>query len=444
MKPIEVRAQLVNALRLDLVGPENDSELATKVLPQAPSRWYLTGFLVPLEAGEAQRQDETAEEELDLLGGDSEATDDATTPEPPAARRAYFPSSIGLSLLVSQATRQLRVTVRWGDYRLQAPETQGEGEERSTSFWQRTPREVELSLVLPAVTNRPVEQEVPGSDGLRIALAVRPVQALGIAEGMVPDGTRSVSVFLVNHRTPALVDENRDERFIFQASLEVSSTEPLIPRPNLRGQTIPDWDERVADLQYRDVYEFAVGHGISTRADVADDGTCRTVHTSWIPTADVERVAPAKISGVTLGMEALAGLQDFAQAQQALQAFVVEYRAWIADQGKVLPDLTPKRREIAEALLQRAGTAAQRFEDGIAALSDSYVFQAFCLANRVMAQAGSTSEWDDAGEGSRHGRSADLAAVPARLPADEPARHRESPSSRPGDRGPPLLPDRRR
>ena len=388
MKPIEVRAQLVNALRLDLVGPENDSELATEVLPQAPSRWYLTGFLVPLEAGEAQRQDETAEEELDLLGGDSEATDDATTPEPPAARRAYFPSSIGLSLLVSQATRQLRVLVRWGDYRLKVPETQDEGEDRSTSFWQRTPREVELSLVLPSVTNRPVEQEVPESDGLRIALAVRPVQALGIAEGMVPDGTRSVSVFLVNHRTPALVDENRDERFIFQASLDVSSIEPLIPRPNLRGQTIPDWDERVADLQYRDVYEFAVGHGISTRADVADDGTCRTVHTSWIPTADVERVAPAKISGVTLGMEALAGLQDFAQAQQALQAFVVEYRAWIADQGKVLPDLTPKRREIAEALLQRAGTAAQRIEEGIAALSDPHVLQAFCLANRVMAQAG--------------------------------------------------------
>ena len=149
MKPIEVRAQLVNALRLDLVGPENDSELATEVLPQAPSRWYLTGFLVPLEAGEAQRQDETAEEELDLLGGDSEATDDATTPEPPAARRAYFPSSIGLSLLVPQATRQLRVLVRWGDYRLKVPETQDEGEDRSTSFWQRTPREVELSLVLP-------------------------------------------------------------------------------------------------------------------------------------------------------------------------------------------------------------------------------------------------------------------------------------------------------
>ena len=61
--------QLVDALRLDLVGPENGSDLEAEVLSQAPSRWYLTGFLVPLEAGEAQKSDETAEDELDSAGG---------------------------------------------------------------------------------------------------------------------------------------------------------------------------------------------------------------------------------------------------------------------------------------------------------------------------------------------------------------------------------------
>ena len=71
--------QLVNALRLDLVGPENDSELATEVLPQAPSRWYLTGFLVPLEASEAQRQDETAR-------GRSWTSSEARSRKPPTTR----------------------------------------------------------------------------------------------------------------------------------------------------------------------------------------------------------------------------------------------------------------------------------------------------------------------------------------------------------------------
>ncbi|MBI1325734.1 helicase [bacterium] len=387
MKPIEVRAQLVDALRLDLVGPGNASELAEETLSQAPSRWYLTGFLVPLEASEAQRHDETAEDEIDGIGGDTEGTDDATTPEPAAARRAYFPSSIGLSLLVSEATRQLRVRVSWGDYLQEIPEVNEEGEERPAPIWRRMPREVELTVALPATTKHPIEQEVPESDGLRIALAVRPVQALGIAEGMVPDGTRSVSVFLVNHRTPAPDDELRDQGFVFQASLEVTSTESFIPRPNLRGQTNPEWDERVADLQYRKVFEFAVGHGIATRADVSEEGICHKVETSWIPSADVERVAPAKIQGVTLEMEVLAELQDSAQVQKALGAFVTEYRGWITKQAKDLAELTPKRQEIAEELLRRAKTASLRIEEGIKTLSDPTALQAFRLANRVMAQA---------------------------------------------------------
>ena len=66
MTAIEVRGELVDALRLDLVGPENGSDLESELLPQAPSRWYLTGFLVPLEAGEAQRSDATAQDEIDF------------------------------------------------------------------------------------------------------------------------------------------------------------------------------------------------------------------------------------------------------------------------------------------------------------------------------------------------------------------------------------------
>ena len=374
--------------------PENGTDLEAEVLPQAPSRWYLTGFLVPLEAGEAQKSDETANDDLDSPAAGGDATDDDTTPEPPAARRAFFPSSIGLSLLVSKQTRQLQVEVNWGDYRAEPLDAPVDGEEspapevsgRMPLRWRRAPHRVEMTLNLPAETAKAVEHEVPDSDGLRVAVSVRPVQALGIAEGMVPDGTRSVSVFLVNHRIPGS-DELRDERFIFQAGLAVHSAEPLIPRPNLKGHVTEDWDERVADLQYRDVYEYSVGHGIATHAEIDADGTCHTVRTCWIPAAEVERVAPARIANVELRMDALAELADGPAAQKALGPFVKQYRDWIADQKKVLPSLTPKRREMAEALFQRAGTAAKRIEDGIKVLDDKDALFAFRMANRVMARA---------------------------------------------------------
>jgi hypothetical protein len=47
---LEIRDTLVDALRLDLIGPSPGHALEAEVLEQHPSRWYLTGFLVPTGA----------------------------------------------------------------------------------------------------------------------------------------------------------------------------------------------------------------------------------------------------------------------------------------------------------------------------------------------------------------------------------------------------------
>ena len=332
MTPLDVRRKLVHTLGLDLVGPDRDSDLLDEVLPQAPSRWYLTGFLVPIEADEQQKSDEMAAEGVDQ-GSEGGGTDDATTPEPAAARRAVFPSSIGLSLLVPKEAKELHVTVRWGDYLL-PPKTAGGKQSNlfdsaeghayqadlfgltDTRGWKRSERVEKLVLPLPA-SQKPDECDVSNSDGLKLALSIRPVRDIPAFDDMVPRGTRSVSLFLVNRRKPA-PDEVRDTAFAFQAALEVRCKVPFVPRPNLRGLDSDDTDERVADLQYRDVCEYAVGHGISTRAILDAECRCREVHTRWIPSAEVERVAPSLIEGVELAMEKLAVLPDAAAAKSRL------------------------------------------------------------------------------------------------------------------------------
>ena len=51
-----VRDNLVETLRIDLIGPRpSDTALQRERLRQAPSRWYLTGFLVPTDAPLEQR-----------------------------------------------------------------------------------------------------------------------------------------------------------------------------------------------------------------------------------------------------------------------------------------------------------------------------------------------------------------------------------------------------
>src|SRR3954468_19500808 len=102
MTSADVRSQLVRALRLDLVGPEPDEPQASEVLSSAPSRWYLTGFLVPWGAPAAQKQDEEdVQGELEDGEGAARGDEDEKTAEPQAARRGHFPSSLGISILVS-------------------------------------------------------------------------------------------------------------------------------------------------------------------------------------------------------------------------------------------------------------------------------------------------------------------------------------------------------
>ncbi len=171
--------------------------------------------------------------------------------------------------------------------------------------WRRTQREEQVLIVLPADVPTTGEVDVPQSRGLRVAWAVRGVPEEAVSVGLPPD-TRCISLFLVNRRKSE-PDERRDVAFTFQTQLEIHSERPLVPRPNLRSLDSIEWEERVADLQYRDAFEFAVGHSVATEA-VLEDGACRLVRTCWIPQAEVERVAPAPISGVELGMDELGRL----------------------------------------------------------------------------------------------------------------------------------------
>jgi hypothetical protein len=53
---LAVRDRLVGILRHDLVGPDPGPQVS-ETLPQAPSRWYLMGCLVPYEPPEEHQTD---------------------------------------------------------------------------------------------------------------------------------------------------------------------------------------------------------------------------------------------------------------------------------------------------------------------------------------------------------------------------------------------------
>ncbi|MCX4239767.1 DISARM system helicase DrmA [Paraliomyxa miuraensis] len=390
-----VRASLVDALRLDLVGPDPTDPAhaphATEQLSQSPTKWYLTGFLAPRGAKLDDRTDDEPDEQLDEHEKHKTLGADENSPETAAARRAFFPSSMGLSVLVPADVDALTVTAHWGTY---APILDTSSDASTTeptppsiddrvptdAPWQRTPHVDTLTVPLRPDTHA---HPLPTDPLLRIVVSVRPIPSTNL----VPPGTRSVSVFLVNDRS-ARSGGRRDEGYVFQAALELSAPRPFVPRPDGRGHALEDWDEQVADLQYRDDFEHAVGHNVSVHATLDEHGACHRVRTVWIPRAEVEKVeptAPPKLA-VDLSMEALAKAPSAEAIRSMVGPLVTAYGDWIEDQVTQLP-ADPGRHETAQRLLEEARAVRDRIADGLAALDDPTVLLAFTLANDAMARA---------------------------------------------------------
>ncbi len=285
---LDVRDRIVEALELDLVGPWPGHELADERLPgrTRPSNWYLTGFLVPLDTPADESGDIDAEEELAEVQTSAGPVEESAE-EPGAAKKGFFPSSMGLSTLVARAAQSLSVTVSWGDYaRGSHTYTGREGEhEEITDLWQRAPRERAVDVPLGAGGGR-----ITGRAGRRVGWARAP-RARAPRSRRRPrraDPARDAVglVFLVNHRHA--VQKDSDRAYAFQPVLTVRCDEPFVPRPDLRGAHAADWEEQMADLHYADTPEYATGHGISADWTLID-GECRELRTRWIPRALVEK-----------------------------------------------------------------------------------------------------------------------------------------------------------
>jgi hypothetical protein len=387
MTSAEVREQILDSLILDLVGPvaglKAGNYLEQEILPgsTAPLRWYLAGFLAPFAAKPEEKTDEDSGEQIDLIPPKT-GLDDEAAPESASSRKTPFPSSMGLSVLIPPKCKSIKATVTWGDYAAAM-------KDEAVTGWSRTARWAQAPLPIPTKDTTRDAVRLKDSGGLDLVLSVRTIPPHKGLDLVAP-GTRAVSVFLVNNRTP-MTGIRRDEAYVFQVKLQLESDLPFVARPDLRGVISSDPDERVADLQYRDAFEYAVGHGVSARAlPVKIDG-CRSVETAWIPRAEVERIehraAPAN---ATLDMEKLAVIKDAAEAKSLIEPLTQAYRDWIAKQP--VPGGTSamekRRADVATKMLSRAGVVAGRIEQGLNELADPNVLEAFRLANKVMAAVG--------------------------------------------------------
>jgi hypothetical protein len=258
--PAEIRGKLVDALILDLLGPWPGHEFANELLPENPTRWYLTGYLVPEDAPVQHRSDAEAKEEVDA-GGEGGGADDGGTPDKSAAP-SLLPSSMGLSVLVPAGVTKVHAEVTWGDYHWEDPTEEAEeptdeglglkeeikiesyeiSESSVTALqeeppadtgtatpppkgYRRSPRLELVEVDLPHADGKPICFPVPNSGGLRLVATARPISQ--DSHSRLPKGTQAVCVFLVNSRPPA---ERAYQGDAFQAQLQIKCEAGFVPR----------------------------------------------------------------------------------------------------------------------------------------------------------------------------------------------------------------------
>ena len=418
----QIRSKLVEALGLDLVGPSNDHSFAHELLPQSPRRWYLTGFLVPKSAPKESRRSKDDEEAGE--SGFQKDGDDQGDTQDKVNEISLLPSSLGMSVMVPPGVKKLQAIVRWGDYLWETPDKADhkqdvDEEVEDKAFdeawakdeaeaaaaldakdakadyknrgYRRDPREESVALEIPGDDGR-AEMEIPNSRGIKLVAAWKALR--GLEANGIPNGTRTVSVFVVNDRQ-CKGSRVTFKDIIYQVELELRLEAGFFGRPDLRGAVFTvetDADDRIADLHYREELEYAVGHGVSIRASKDPDGVCRSTKTTFLPLEEVPRMdhAGAETIGATeLRMERLAELASAEEARTMLEPLVRTYRDWIeAERLKAdsLP-LAKVQKETAGELLALATVAADRIEAGIAELKNGHCLEAFRIANRAMARA---------------------------------------------------------
>jgi hypothetical protein len=414
---VDVRARLVDLMRRDLFGPhpQVDPDLEREVLQDKPSRFYLGGFIVPAYDGgaiTAQDEDEEAEKIAnDLLAGETldsptePQADEQETPDQPPKDR-FLPSSIGLTVMLPEATKEIELSATWGDYRVEPPlpdilvlpEAAVSGEKKPEKpqgiRWVRSPGQAALKL---DVTRNASAIPLPGSaapqrpgGGLEAMLNQR------IVEHVTPNGpterVRIVTVFLVNRRKRASAPYG-DLAYAFQVRLELSCPTGFLPRHDFSTYHSDDPDLRLADLHYRDLCEYAVGRNTSGSWE-GIDGESRPVTRVWtnpVPQQEVEKVAPCTIGGVEFRMEDLARIvrQGASELGSALDDLPQQYARWRRDQEQRLSGgLAPRRLETSRILLANIDTARARIEAGISLLkSNPTACEAFAIMNDAIAMA---------------------------------------------------------
>ena len=387
--PSAIRDELTDTVVRDLLGPAAGLEEELNQYEDHAYQRYLVGMLAPKDKA-------VDPSELDELAtGEGDEGEEGATESGVPAGSTYFPSSMGLSFVVAEETKEIVVEADWGQYLKIKSATQQKKDGSPASVWKRTP------VIAPAT---PLQLK----DGVIAPMKLHPEHPLVQLQGRIrptADGW-VVTLFMVNQQEERKGRNlPKDEVWLFQPKLRVHGAEhePIFVQRKIAKADLSRMDPLTRDetetleMLYRHQREFAVGHGISVHATLLEPlAECAVaVETEWVPKFEVPQQTPRSadddenLAGLTMDMKALTELPK-AGLIASLRHIETAYRVWIKVEEAKL-QLPPERLEGHEEAARRAvkscRRALERIKAGVNLIeTDPLAEEAFRFANHAMWQ----------------------------------------------------------
>ncbi|MBB3472749.1 helicase [Sphingomonas sp. BK345] len=363
-----------------LLGPLTMDE----EIPSAPVDTYLTGILWP----EGETLDALEDDQDEGAPSDVDSETDAGVP----GYRAVRPCSLGLTFAADEDATIHVSTAQSARYTMVERDPEP-GSRRRRRMWTRKQLDYRHEIT-PGAAGTWRVHEFTAPDGGTVQ---DPSVCLHVRRRLV-GGQQVLTLTLIN-KAQATEDRMRDEFCLLQAGLEVKAIAAdgggaVRPRPS----PIPagaDEDAQSAALLYRDVLEYAAGHGVAVQWEPSDERRVVHLGTTWLPAAAVKGMS-ASGSGLlgtflqahpsALSAAWLARPEGREEILASLREFAGTYGKWIET------TLDPRvsgfggdLRVAAERNLECCRDTLRRMRAGVNTLAtDDAAWLAFTLANEAM------------------------------------------------------------
>lgn len=373
------RNQLLDFVEREFIGPDlidweglvqdNGEEI---LATDPPRTRYIAGVLFPQETTDSDvetRENEESEAEEDdredpgalaahtrMTGDSAEYLEDAE--ELINRSNAYRQSAISLTVAVQKAD-VIHVEVSAGAYttvKLTDPKTGRELDRhpRTAIYWNNEDAPISLPTPQDGIDKIPTS-----TNGLQFDVTYRYRRE-----------DYSIYTFTLENTKKKDGSAVKDDDCFFQAKFKLHSELGFCSLPDSQRINTTDEDYDSNQLLYRNVHNYAIGHGCAADWDESADKV------SWIssavfPTYEIKPIVPSNIPGVSLDMLKMSPHGDFAAAVRELKLMCAEYRKWIEQLKIEKSKLTSTYARTANRHIQNCEACLNRMLSGVKLLEEN-------------------------------------------------------------------------